>query len=57
MTDAREQQLINDYHKAADALKKIPRGDPRHIRLSAKLIQAQRALKRYRQIQQTKDKN
>jgi hypothetical protein len=57
VTDAHEQKLIADYNKAVNALKRIPRGDPRHIPLSAKLIAAQRALKRYRQIKQTRDQN
>ena len=57
MTDAHEQQLIREYNAAADALKRLPRGDPRHMRYSAKLVQTQRALKRYRKIKQTRDQN
>jgi len=44
----REDELIAEYNKALAAFKRTPRGDPRHTRLSDKLIAAQRALKRYR---------
>ena len=57
MTDSHEEKLIADYNRALDALKRLPKGDPRHIRLSAQLIAAQRALKRYRQIKETRGQN
>jgi aminoglycoside/choline kinase family phosphotransferase len=46
--DAEEKRLIAAYNAAANELKALPRGDPRHFRASAKLVAAQRALKKYR---------
>jgi hypothetical protein len=57
MTDKHEDQLIAEYNAALNALKRCPKGDPRHIPLAAKLIATQRAIKRYRRIKQTRDQN
>lgn len=51
MTDATEQKLLNEYNSALAALKRVPKGDPRHIRAAARLVAAQRAIKQYRRKQ------
>ena len=55
--DKHEDKLIAEYNAALAALKKLPKGDPRHIPVSARLTAAQRAIKRYRRIKQTRDQN
>jgi hypothetical protein len=48
MTDQHEKRLLDAYNRAVDALNRIPKGDPRHIPASAKVVNAHRALQRYR---------
>lgn len=57
MTDKHEDKLVREYNDALAALNRIPKGDPRHIPLVAKLVAAQRALKRYRRIKGTRGQN
>lgn len=45
--DATEKRLTAAYNAAVDRLKKIPKGDPKHIRASAQVIHALQALQRY----------
>jgi hypothetical protein len=47
--DAKEQRLTDAYNKAVDELNKIPKGDIRHFAAAARVVNALKALHRYRQ--------
>lgn len=47
--DLTEEMLEVYVNEAADALNRIPRGDPRSIRATAELREAYRILEAYRQ--------
>jgi hypothetical protein len=45
--DAHERALTRQYNQAVAALRKTPRGDPRHMRAAGKVIYWRGALARY----------
>ena len=55
--DKTERYLIRRYDQALAALNRIPKGDVRHIAAASRLVQAKRALDRYKQAKATRDQN
>lgn len=51
--DATEKRLSDAYERAVERLRAIPKGDPRHIAVNREVVQAYRALQRYKQRRKT----